>query len=321
MGLPRRTGLSGPLDPTVADGAERGVAAIEIREGRTTQLGGMGIVRVLPTKRKRAVGPWCFVDLMEPADVAEPPPLEIGPHPHIGLATVTWLFAGSVLHSDSLDTQQLIRPGELNLMTAGHGVAHAEEGVTTGRGEGLGAKMGVQMWLAQPDQERHGGAAFQHVAEVPSVAAGRGEARVLLGSYGGVTSPARFAHPAVGLDLALSGPLELETDPGFEHGVVPVDRPVRVDDAIVEPGSLAIAPPGRESLRLEARSDGGRLLVLGGEPLGTPIKMWWNFVARTLDEITEAWTAWQAGDEDRFGPVPSRLARIDAPPPPWVRQP
>jgi len=108
-----------------------GVSTIEVREGRSTSIGKMGILRVLPTKGRRTVGPWCFVDLMTPDDVAEPPPLEIGPHPHIGLATVTWLFDGAALHTDSLGTEQLIRPGELNLMSAGHGIAHAELGVET----------------------------------------------------------------------------------------------------------------------------------------------------------------------------------------------
>ena len=124
-------GVSGPIDEYGLAAANRGITAIEVREGRTANIGPLGIVRVLPTKNRRTIGPWCFVDLMQADDIDRPPPLEIGPHPHIGLATVTWLFTGTVLHSDSLGTQQLIRPGQLNLMTAGHGIAHAEEGVDT----------------------------------------------------------------------------------------------------------------------------------------------------------------------------------------------
>jgi redox-sensitive bicupin YhaK (pirin superfamily) len=296
------------------------MTAIEVREGRTTNIGDMGILRVLPTKNRRTVGPWCFVDLMQATDVDRPPPLEIGPHPHIGLSTVTWLFSGSALHSDSLGTEQLIRPGQLNLMTAGHGIAHAEEGVDTeSTWEGTGT-MGVQMWLAQPEATRHGSSGFQHLAELPETELDGGRARVLIGELGDARSPAEFAHPTIGLDVTLHGPTVLATDPTFEHGVVPIDRPMRVEQEIVEPGSLAIVPPGRDHLSIDARSAPARLMLLGGAPLGDRVKMWWNFVARTTDELTEAWSDWQVGNDDRFGPVPSGLERMEAPTPPWIRQ-
>ncbi len=149
--------MSGPLDDLGTATGDVGMSAIEVREGRTTNIGRLGIVRVLPTKQRRTVGPWCFVDLMSPEDIGQPPPLEIGPHPHIGLATVTWLFTGSALHSDSLGTEQLIRPGQLNLMTAGNGIAHAEQGVETPAAADSSGTMGVQMWLAQTESTRHGG--------------------------------------------------------------------------------------------------------------------------------------------------------------------
>src|SRR5438552_13085834 len=148
--------MSGPLEEVNEVSPGLGISAIEVREGRTASVGGVGVLRVLPTKRRRTVGPWCFVDLMHPEDVANPPPLEIGPHPHIGLATATWLFSGSAVHSDSLGTEQLIRPGELNLMTAGHGIAHAELGVEAPGGLGADGIIGAQMWLAQPDATREG---------------------------------------------------------------------------------------------------------------------------------------------------------------------
>jgi redox-sensitive bicupin YhaK (pirin superfamily) len=147
-----------------------------------------------------------------------------------------------------------------------------------------------------------------------------GEATVLLGSFGGVTSPARADHPLVGADLTLAPAIEVPADPVFEYAVFPLDRPVRVADTIVDPGSLALVPPGASSLRLAVASGHGRALLLGGKPLGETIQMWWNFVARTRDEITDAWRSWQQHDTDRFGPVPSTLARIDAPTPPWVRR-
>lgn len=299
--------------------SDLGLSAIEVKEGRTTRIGEMGILRVLPTKRRRTIGPWCFVDLMSPDDIERPPPLEIGPHPHIGLATATWLFGGMVLHSDSLGTQQPIRPGELNLMTAGHGIAHAEEGRETEPTDQTGGIMGVQMWLAQPEGTRDGESAFQHIKDLPEVDIPGGRGRLLLGEMAKERSTATFDHPAIGLDVQVTAPTTVETRQDFEYGIVPVDRPIKVEDAIVEPGALAVVPPGYEQLRIESRGGQARLMILGGLPLGEEIKMWWNFVARTEEEISLAWRDWQTHNGDRFGDVPSGLARIEAPRPPWLR--
>lgn len=295
------------------------VPIVQVREGRSTTVGGMGIRRVLPTKRRRAVGPWCFVDLMTPEDVAKPAPLEIGPHPHIGLATVTWLFEGSAVHGDSLGTEQLIRPGELNLMTAGHGIAHAELGLgEDGPGARVGDVVGAQIWVAQPEASRHGESAFQHVEGLPRRDLGSGEAIVLMGTLGNAVSPARFDHPLVGLDVTMAPAVEIPADPSFEFTVVPLDRPVKVGDVIVEPGSLALIPAGLDTVRIEVAYGRGRALVLGGEPLGEDLVMWWNFVARDKREIAVAYRDWRDHNEDRFGKVPSDLARVEAPRPPWL---
>jgi redox-sensitive bicupin YhaK (pirin superfamily) len=179
--------------------------------------------------------------------------------------------------------------------------------------------MGAQMWLALTEATRHGGSGFQHLGELPVAEVGEGEARVLIGSLGGASSPAEVDHPTIGADVTFRGSLEVPTEPGFEYGVVPIDQPLKVQDAIVEPGSLALVPTGFEALTFAARSGPARMLLLGGEPLGVELKMWWNFVARTLDEISEAWRAWRDHDDGWFGPVPSSLARIDAPTPPWLR--
>src|SRR5690348_6675399 len=244
--------MSGPLDEVEEVTPGLGISTIEVREGRSTSVGSIGVLRVLPTKGRRTVGPWCFVDLMRPADVAEPPPIEIGPHPHIGLATATWLFRGAVVHSDSLGTEQVIRPGELNLMTAGRGIAHAELGVETP--DGIGGIMGAQMWLALPDATRDGGSHFEHHADLPVVQLGSGEARVIAGALGSTRSPAAMDHPAVGLDVTFQRAVDIPLTPSFEHGVVPIDRPIKVDDAIVEPGSLALVPAGLQEVRIEERA-------------------------------------------------------------------
>lgn len=304
--------MSGPvqaLDATVEQGP---LTHIEVREGRTAIVGATTVSRVLPTKGRRTVGPWCFVDLILPPDFEHPHPLEIGPHPHTGLATVTWLLEGSALHSDSLGTEQPIHPGQLNLMTAGRGIAHAELGTTTGI-------HGVQMWLAQPEPTRHGASRFQHVSDLPVADFATAEATVMVGTLDGAVSPAEVDTKMVGADIrARPGRLEIPAQPDFEYAVVPIDRRLKVADDIVEPGWLALVPPGAEVVPVEIAGEAGRFLLLGGQPLGEPIEMWWNFVARSKEEITAAWRAWQAHDEDWFGPVPSRLSRIDAPVPHWL---
>ncbi len=295
-----------------------GASTIEVKEGRKTSIGRVAIARVLPTKQRRAIGPWCFADLITPQDIAAPPPIEIGPHPHIGLATVTWLLSGSVLHTDSLGSQQPIRPGELNLMTAGGGVAHAEEGLEVRAVAANGGVMGVQMWLAQPEATRHSAGRFEHYGALPVVDGSWGSAQVFVGEFGGVISPATVDSPALGIDVRVQHRMVLRLDAAFEHALIPVDRPLSVDDVIVEPGSLAYLAPGPEQAIVRTHDGWGRYLLLGGRPLGEPITMWWNFVARTKEEITDAWMDWRARNEERFGPVPTALSPIDAPTPPWI---
>lgn len=313
--------MSGPIDDDFAGEVDPGGPGVEIREGRPTDVRGMGVLRVLPTKGRRTVGPWCFVDLMTPADVADPDPMEIGPHPHIGLATVTWLFEGEALHTDSLGSEQVIRPGELNLMTAGNGIAHAELEVRRGSTAAAAEYVkGAQMWLAQPDTSRHGPPQFGHYNDLPRVALADAEAQVLAGTLAGTTSPVPFDWPLLGADLTLrSQPADVPVDPTFEHAVIPIDRPLAVEDVIVDPGWLAIVPPGQRQLRLETGGEGGRMLLLGGAPFPVRIQMWWNFVARTRAELTQAWIDWRDHNDDRFGPVASQLGRIDAPKPIWIR--
>jgi len=306
--------MSGPVDERAIDWVNEGQLGIEVRQGRTANIGGFQVVRVLPTKGRRTVGAWCFVDLMIPPDTIDPHPLEIGPHPHIGLSTATWLFAGEALHGDSLGTEQVIRPGQLNLMTAGYGIAHSEL-------SSAGGVLGVQMWIAQPEETRHGTSTFEHHASVPQIELANGEGSLLVGSFQNATSPARADTALVGVDVHLApGVSEVDLQPTFEYGIVPIDNPVKVDGAIVEPGWLGMIEAGPNSVRLEAGAGGTHLMFLGGEPLGERIQMWWNFVGRTKEELTDAWRAWQNHDTDRFGPVPSRLARIEAPPPPWLRE-
>ena len=286
---------------------------VEVAEGRRTEVGGIPVQRALPQRRRRTVGAWCFVDHFGPAQVAEASML-VGPHPHIGLHTVTWVLEGEVVHHDSLGTEQLIKPGQLNLMSAGRGVAHAEE---TPKGA-TGALHGLQLWVAQPEATRWGPAAFEHHSALPEAEVGSVRATVIVGVLAGVRSPARADTPLLGVDLLLPGPGTLPLDPAFEHGLLAVDGPVLLDGQMVAPGGFAYLTPGRAELDVEPGLTAGRALLLGGLPFTEPVLMWWNFVARTREEMVEARSAWEAGD-DRFGPVETELGRIPAPPPIWDR--
>ncbi|HET6772357.1 MAG TPA: pirin family protein [Acidimicrobiales bacterium] len=279
---------------------------VDLLPSRDATVGGLGVRRALPRRLRRTVGAWCFADHFGPA--AAPASMAVGPHPHTGLHTVTWLAEGEVLHRDSLGSEQLIRPGQLNLMTAGHGVAHAEE-TLPGFSGGL---HGIQLWVAQPEATRHGAAAFEHHAELPSLALGPSVATVLVGELGGARSPARADTPLVGAELTTTGgPTVVPLAAGFEHALVMLDGTVAVGGETFGPGVLAYLGEGRDELRIEAPGP-ARALLLGGEPLAEQIVMGWNFVGRSHDEVERAGTDWNAGAE-RFGTVASALPRIPAP--------
>jgi redox-sensitive bicupin YhaK (pirin superfamily) len=287
--------------------------AVEITEGRAAEVGGFGVRRLHPLRRRRTVGRWWVVDHMGPGRVERGQPFDVGPHPHIGLQTVTWLLEGAVLHRDSLGSEQLIRPGQLNLMTAGGGVAHAEE--TTG--VHVGRVHGVQLWVALPEATRHGEAAFEHHAELPQVELGGATATVLVGDLAGAASPARRDTDHVGAEVAVRrGRTVVPLVAAHEHAVVVLEGAVQVGPHRLEPGSLADLGVGRDELAIDA-VEPARLLLLGGAPFPEPLVMWWNYVARTRDEIVAAHEAWSSGS-DRFGTVASAVPRIDVPGPPWA---
>jgi redox-sensitive bicupin YhaK (pirin superfamily) len=284
-------------------------SVVEVLESRTADVAGTPVRRALPRRARRTIGAWCFLDHFRPTGPSDPPGM-IGPHPHIGLQTVTWLVDGESLHTDSLGSEQLIRPGQLNLMTAGHGVAHAEDGREWGS-----AAHGVQLWIALPDSTRDGDAGFEHHADLPRAALAHGEAVVLVGELAGETSPARHDTPLLGAELRVDGPIELPLEPAFEHGFVVIDGGVTVDGVGVGPDALVYLGDGRDEIELEPAGP-TRLLLFGGEPFGE-ILMWWNFVARTRDEMELAYRDWQS-ESERFGPVASDLPRMGAPRPGWM---
>lgn len=308
--------MSGPVStvdapPEAAEGSHVASPGIEIRTARDAMVGAIRVRRSLPRRERRTVGAWCFVDHMGPASVTETASIDVGPHPHTGLHTVTWLLEGDILHRDSLGSEQVIRPGQLNLMTAGHGVVHSEEATGTYRGQ----LHGVQLWLAQPESTRHGPAAFEHHPELPRIALGHSELTLLVGAFDGQISPARTDTPLIGCDVVLhAGRTEWPLEPAFEHALVLLDGSVDVDGQTVEAGELAYLGLGRAALELRATAN-ARLLLLGGAPLNESIVMWWNFVARTRAEVETATRDWNTR-APRFGSVASPLAAIPAPPVP-----
>jgi quercetin 2,3-dioxygenase len=286
--------------------------SVEEISSRAVSLGGVPVQRALPRRAHRTIGAWCFLDHFGPTLPGEP--MQIGPHPHIGLQTVTWLVEGQVLHRDSLGTRQSIVPGQLNLMTAGHGISHAEETGTDAASEQLGA----QLWVAQPEATRHGDPAFEHHAALPVRIEGGWDTTVLTGALGADLSPARTDTDLVGVALATDdgGRRQLPLDRRFEHGLVVLRGSVDLDGRSVGPGVLVYLAPGHESLTIAA-TGGADAVLVGGVPFPEPITMFWNFVGRSGEEMREARTAW-AEESSRFGRVESTLAPIPAPPAPDI---
>lgn len=272
------------------------------------QVGGGTVRRALPHPRRRLVGGWCFADHFGPS--APGANLGVGPHPHIGLQTVTWLLSGQMRHRDSIGSDQVIRAGQVNWMTAGRGIAHAEDGVNGPQER----THGVQLWVALPDSARHGPPAFQHIAQPAQVDVDGAVGTLLAGALLGARSVARTHSALLGVDLVLPDDRArpLPTEPEFEHAVVVVEGEVAVEGEALGVGEWAYLGRGRSSVSV-AGAPAGRLLLLGGAPLGEPVRMWWNYVFREPDELRAAIADWNAGAA-RFGPpVPSPSPRIPSP--------
>ncbi|MFI0355622.1 pirin family protein [Actinomadura sp. 9N407] len=282
----------------------------ELLKHRAVPLGESTMVRrLLPSLGRRMVGAWCFVDHYGPDDIAGEAGMQVPPHPHIGLQTVSWLHAGEVLHRDSLGSLQTVRSKELGLMTAGRAIAHSEESPRE-HGRTL---HGAQLWVALPEEHRNAEPAFEHHADLPFVEGGGIKATVILGELDGTASPGAAYTPIVGADLELAAGAEarLPLEPDFEYAALTMSGVTEVDGVRMEPGQMLYLGCGRSELPLRAETDGG-LVLLGGEPFEEKLVMWWNFVARTGEEIATARAEWTAGE--RFGEVRGyEGARLAAP--------
>ncbi|MER6770129.1 pirin family protein [Streptomyces bacillaris] len=298
--------------PSVCGG--RGfVVAEPVRELLTPRRVPLGesteVRRLLPNLGRRMVGAWAFVDHYGPDDIADEPGMQVPPHPHMGLQTVSWLHDGEVLHRDSLGSLQTVRPRELGLMTSGRAISHSEESPK----QHARFLHGAQLWVALPDEHRHVEPHFQHHTDLPAVTAPGLTATVILGELDGAASPGTAYTPIVGADLALTEGAEtrLPLDPDFEYAVLSMSGEAEVDGVPVLPGSMLYLGCGRRELPLRALSDAG-LMLLGGEPFEEEIVMFWNFIGRSGEEIVQARKDWEEGT--RFGEVQGYDgARLSAP--------
>ncbi len=277
---------------------------------RDATVGELELRRALPVRERRLVGPWCFLDRYGPLSFTHAKPMDVAPHPHIGLQTVSWLLEGEVLHRDSLGFESLIRPGELNVMTSGRAIAHSEETPS----DNSGRLSGVQLWVALPEEERHRDPDFEHHADLPLIELGGGRMTLFMGTSGSDVSPATAFSGMIGADATIDpkARIDLPLETSFEHALLVLDGLASTDGEVLTPDTLYYLGTGRSELPV-ASDEGARILLVGGIPFGESIVMWWNFVARTHEEIEQARLDWER--HDRFGEVSGYSgARLGAPP-------
>jgi len=277
---------------------------------RVRDLGGFQVQRVLPSSRRKMVGPFIFLDQMGPAILPPGDGIDVRPHPHIGLATVTYLSAGELLHRDSVGSVVTIRPGDVNWMTAGKGIAHSERTPGCARPAG-GPISGVQLWVALPraQEETEPGFAHHDRATLPTVADAGMQVRVVAGSFLGVQSPVSLGRETLLADVSLPAGATLPVSAHHdERALFLTDGQVEIGGQVLDAGPMYVLKPG---VPVDVRAvTPATLVLLGGEPMDGPRHIWWNFVSSSQERIEQARADWQAG---RFRPIPGETERIDAP--------
>ena len=279
---------------------------------RTSDIGGFSVRRALPSSRRRLVGPFIFFDRMGPAVLRPGEALDVRPHPHIGLSTVTYLFDGEIRHMDSLGTEKVIRPGDINLMTAGRGIVHSERTPDNLRGHPL-AMSGLQTWLALPDDKEEINPAFAHTekTDLPLINDGGATGRVVIGSFEGVTSPVKVFSDTLYVDLQLRPGAKFPFAAGHEERAVYIlSGSLVVAGDRFEQDQLLIFRPG-DAITLEAAEKDCHLMLFGGAALNSKRYIWWNFVSSSKERIEKAKEEWRTGrfdivpgDEEEFIPLP-----------------
>jgi quercetin 2,3-dioxygenase len=286
---------------------------LEPRLVKLTPRSGITIKRTLPHRDIKMIGAWCFVDHYGPTNQAQA--MQVAAHPHTGLQTVTWLFSGEVEHRDSAGNIQNIKPGELNIMTAGHGISHSELSLDSDVD-----LHGIQLWVALPDAVRSKIAAFHHHADLPEYRASGLSVKVFIGDLFDLKSPAHVYSQLVGAEFNFSNATTelIEIKPEFEYGVLVIAGNIEVQDMEIPVGSLLYLSPGNNQLKITADSN-AKLILLGDEQFKEPIIMWWNFIGRTHEEIVQMRSDWEL-ETDRFSKFGDAIGgRIPAPPMPTLR--
>jgi redox-sensitive bicupin YhaK (pirin superfamily) len=289
------------------------MAELQRLGGRVSALaGGLSVRRLLPAVGKRSVGPFVFFDHFGPVRLKPETDSDVGPHPHIGLATVSYLFEGSLLHQDSLGTVQTIRPGAINWMTAGRGIVHSERRIEAEHGQPRELH-GLQLWLALPAALQDCEPAFQHVpaADLPKLAPAAGvQLSLLVGAAFGAASPVQTASPTLYLDIQLA-PDTTWALPALaaEMALYSPQDSFELDGQQLAEQEMAVLPQGAGGV-LRTGPQGARLMLIGGAPLDQPVRMWWNFVATDRQRLGAAAKLWEAGG---FEPIPGDPERVDGP--------
>jgi hypothetical protein len=297
-------------DPVPGD--KLSCAAIEqVIVPRARDLGGFSVRRALPAAGRQMIGPFIFFDQMGPAEFLLGTGMDVRPHPHIGLATITYLFDGEIWHRDSLGTSLPIRPGAVNLMTAGRGIVHSERTAPELRAKGQ-RLFGIQAWMALPKAHEEAMPAFQHVpaGDLPRIEGEGKRVRVILGSLLGATAPTAFPHASFYAEAVLAPGAVLPLDPAYdERGIYIASGTIDIAGDTFEAGRLLVFSPG-DRISLLATSN-ARLMLLGGEPMDGPRHIWWNFVSSSKERLEAAKEDWR---QARFAIVPGdEIERIPLP--------
>lgn len=279
---------------------------------RTSDIGGFSVRRALPTRQRRLVGPFIFFDRMGPALLRAGEALDVKPHPHIGLSTVTYLFDGEIKHRDSLGTELVIKPGDINLMTAGRGIVHSERTPENLRGKPMSVS-GLQTWLALPDDKEEIDPAFGHTDRqaMPLIDADGAKGRVVIGSFEGLASPVATFTDTLYVDLSLDAGKRFPFSAAHEERAIYIlSGELVVSGDRFSADQLLVFRPG-DNITLEAGPGGCHLMLFGGAALNSKRYIWWNFVSSSKERIEKAKEEWRTGrfdivpgDEEEFVPLP-----------------